>query len=64
MTTLLAKLEHFLGHRVTLHSKPLPDPEPVFAPQPRPSVGLFAKLTPEQKSRALKYNGEVALHDC
>jgi hypothetical protein len=29
---LLARLERFLGNRVTLHSKPLPDPEPVLHP--------------------------------
>jgi hypothetical protein len=35
----------------------LPEPEPAYA-KPRPAVGFFAALTPEQKKRALTYRGE------
>jgi hypothetical protein len=60
---LLARVERFLT-RVTLHSKPLPELEPAFEPQARPAVGLFARLSPEQKKRALAYKGDVTLHNC
>ena len=38
--------------------KPLPEPEPVYAPQPRPMTGLFASLSSEQQRKALAYKGE------
>lgn len=59
---LLARAQRFLS-RVTFESK-LPEPEPAFEPKPRPAVGLFARLTPEQRKRALAYKGDVTLHDC
>lgn len=38
-------------------SKPLPEPEPVYAPKPRPMTGLFALLSAEQKAYLLSYSG-------
>lgn len=61
---LLARVERFLSQRVKLQGKPLPEPEPAYAPDPRPAVGLFARLTPEQRKRALAYKGDVTLHNC
>jgi len=35
----------------------LSEPEPAFAPKPRPMTGLFDTLTPEQQKAALAYRG-------
>jgi hypothetical protein len=43
-------------NRVTLHDKQRPEPELVHAER-RPATGLFASLTPDQRRRALSYNG-------
>jgi len=39
---------------VKLQDKPLAVPEPVYG-QGRPMTGFFARLSPEQKARALAY---------
>jgi hypothetical protein len=43
--------------RVVFTPKALPEPEPVFG-KPRPAVGFFVNLTPEQKKRVLAYRGD------
>lgn len=45
-----------LYQRVTLQGKPLAEPEPVYG-RPRPVVGLFAQMTPEEQKAALAYRG-------
>jgi hypothetical protein len=42
--------------RVRLQDKPPPEPELVHAER-RPATGLFASLTPDQRRRALSYDG-------
>ena len=51
----IAKLAHGFLNRVTF-STPLPEPEPINH-KPRPTVGFFAGLSAEQKSKALAYRG-------
>lgn len=48
---------------VTLHDKPLPEPEPAYADEPREPVGLFARLTVEQREYVLNYKGSDLLSD-
>lgn len=43
-------------NRVRLHDKQPPEPQPVCAER-RPATGLFASLTPDQRRRALSYDG-------
>ncbi len=42
--------------RVRLHDKQAPEPQLVCAER-RPATGLFASLTPDQRRRALSYDG-------
>lgn len=47
--------ERFSG--VTLHPKPLPEPEPV-RPAARPVTGFFALLSDDQRKAALAFCGD------
>ena len=44
------------GYRMLFETR-LPEPEPVFAPKPRPMTGFFATLSKEQQAAALAYRG-------
>jgi hypothetical protein len=52
----LGWVKSHLFQGVTVQSKPLPEPEPVFCER-RPATGLFAALTLEQRARVLRYHG-------
>jgi hypothetical protein len=62
MNALLSKVTFGLFQRVTVVSKALPEPEPVFAER-RPATGLLRTLSPEQRSKVLGYKGCESVGD-
>lgn len=48
----------WVRQRYPLAGRPVSEPEPVYAPQPRAITGFFASLSPEQRAYILAYKGE------